>query len=229
MIVQNEYKSMLKLMNRKASQLDDKNLVDNIYALGKIHKSNRKPLNLPMMLQDYLEEVANRCQYLNHNHIAFLSKGLRSLRWLNVPGENKIRASLKERVKEISHTMDAYSISKFLSYLLTMNDIDHEVLPPLQDRLMELTKEGRVSELEIWDYKDILEVLSLTSQEKDHFIHRIQDLSEDTLNKARVISDVELKSSVVMDALVPFIMFKITKLESVSLPFQVRDLTEILY
>jgi hypothetical protein len=60
MSVQPEYKAMLKIINKKAAMLDDKNLVDNIYALGKIHKHHTDPLNLSIILKDYLEEVADR-------------------------------------------------------------------------------------------------------------------------------------------------------------------------
>jgi len=46
MIVQPEYKAMLKQVNSKAALLDDKNLVDTLYALAKIHKSSKTPLNI---------------------------------------------------------------------------------------------------------------------------------------------------------------------------------------
>jgi len=173
MVKQPEYKTMIRLLNRKVTSLDDKNLVDNLYALGKIHKSNRKPLNLPVMLKNYMEEVAERCKYLNHHHIGFLSKGLRNLKWVGVEGELKIRTAMKERVKEIAETMDAYSISKLLSYLLVMNDVDSEVLSVVYDRIIQLANEGRMDDLETWDFKDILQITSLTTQENDHFVHRI--------------------------------------------------------
>ncbi|CAI2375125.1 unnamed protein product [Moneuplotes crassus] len=229
MVVQAEYKTMLKLINRKASSLDDKNLVDNIYALGKIHKSSRKPINLPKWLENYTEEVALRCPKLNHHHIAFLSKGLRNLKWRNVPGEKKIREAMKLRVQEIAPEMDAYSISKFMSYLLTMNDIDTEVISVVQDRLIQLAQDGRLDDLETWDFKDILELNSLLCQEKNHFIERICDQSEEILNNPRPLSDLELRSQVVMNALAPYILHKISALEDVSLPFKVNDLAEILY
>lgn len=60
LITRPEYKTMLKLINNKAALLDDKNLVDTLYSIGKIHKSEKELVNLPKILSKYLEEISDR-------------------------------------------------------------------------------------------------------------------------------------------------------------------------
>ena len=225
-----EYKTMLKLINNKAALLDDKNLVDTLYAIGKIHKTERDLVNLPKILNKYLKEVVDRSKYFNEHHIAFLSKGLRNLKWMDIPIEVEIRQALKKRVIEIASQMHVYSISKFMSYLLMMNDVDLQVINVLQDRLITLINEGRVDELELWDFKDILQTFSMLSNEKDHFINRICDIDKfKKEDEVSILTENELKSSMILDLLAPYIVFKVTKLEEVSLPFKINDLWEIIY
>jgi hypothetical protein len=143
--------------------------------------------------------------------------------------EKAIRKAMKLRVIEIVDSMDAYSISKFLSYLLTMNDIDHEILPIIQDRMMQIINNGQLGDIEIWDFKDIVKIFSLTSNERDNFIDRVCDQDRDDINNVRTMTDIELKSSIILDSLVPYIMYKVIDQENVSLPLKVSDISEIIY
>ena len=230
LITRPEYKTMLKLINNKAALLDDKNLVDTLYSIGKIHKSEKELVNLPKILSKYLEEISDRWKYFNEHHIAFLSKGLRNLKWMDEKLEIKIRDVMKKRVIEIAEQMNWYSISKFLSYLLTMNDIDMNVINPLQDRLVSLINDGRVNELEVWDFKEIIQTFSILAEEKDHFINRISDIDKfKNVDKVGILSESELKSAMILDLIAPYVVHKVTKLEEVSLPFQINDLSEIIY
>jgi len=136
---------------------------------------------------------------------------------------------MKERAVEIMDTMDAYSISKLTSYLLTMNDMDHHVLPVVQERMMQILRDGKVEDLELWDFKELTQYFSLTCNERDHFTHRVCDIKDRHHEQSRIVSDNELKSGVVLDALAPYIVNKTVNLEEVSLPFKVHDISEIVH
>lgn len=59
-ITRPEYRTMLKQINNKAALLDDKNLVDTLYCIGKIHKTEKELVNLPKTLNKYLDEISSR-------------------------------------------------------------------------------------------------------------------------------------------------------------------------
>ena len=112
-----EYKAMIRTVNNKASFLDEKNLVDTFYGLAKTFKTDKREIDLPKMLNLYLQELETRCKLFNKHHITFLSKAFMYLKWEGNTNEISIREAMKLRVLEILPQMDLFSLSSFMKYI----------------------------------------------------------------------------------------------------------------
>ena len=83
-----EYKQMLKAIKAKMEELDNRQLVDTLFSLGKLHK-DRIPVEVAeesrlfpffyYLVGDFLEQAGNRVHELDPLEIAYLLKGLTNL------------------------------------------------------------------------------------------------------------------------------------------------------
>lgn len=76
-----EYKDLLRDFKKNFRSLDNKNFVDSIYAIGKIHKNKREFSQkfFQHLLDEMLQEAAERTQTFKIEEIAFLCEGINFL------------------------------------------------------------------------------------------------------------------------------------------------------
>ncbi len=200
LVMRYEYKNMLRSIQQNLDLIDNKMLVDTIYAVGRLHRETSfAQLNTEYpefakyyqyFIKDMLREVSTRIDDLSHMHIAYLSKGLTDLRkqlsLVNTDQEASLRELIKQHAIQNAMTYDPYSISKVCRYLYSYNDGDaaslqvyetlgHRFLGNLRDRLksMELVPvDDPLIDIETNDIVDIVRVFSVFSknQEKQLFV-----------------------------------------------------------
>jgi len=73
-----EYKDLLRDFKKNFKMADNKNFVDSVWALGKMHKNSREfsPKFFQHLLSELLDEAAERAETLKLDEIAFLCQGL---------------------------------------------------------------------------------------------------------------------------------------------------------
>ena len=132
----NEYKAMLKQVQKNMDQLSQRQFIDTVFALGKLHKKSdtllEKTSFFHYFMGDILKEVNKRVNTLSDClEIAYLVKGLSNLaKKISadpslIEYEQQVRDSLLTHLNsrhDITRTFDPYSLSKMLRYLLTFND-----------------------------------------------------------------------------------------------------------
>ncbi len=75
----NEFRAMLKLVQKQANKLDTKNLVDTLYSLGKLKKNLPQENYLQYVVGDLVKESTRRIEQLQQMEIAYFVKGLTNL------------------------------------------------------------------------------------------------------------------------------------------------------
>ena len=131
-----EYKNMLKSIQKNLELLDNKQAVDTLFSIGKLHKhqpakelSTEHPEFLryfEYFLKDLMKDQEQRVPELQQIQVAYLCKGLTSLRKVLTPKNQEEELKLRELIKQHAiincQTYDPYSISKVLRYLFSYND-----------------------------------------------------------------------------------------------------------
>lgn len=74
---------MLRRVKEKITMLNDKQLIDTFYCIGKLHKEDRSHYAefFNYLLEDFTKEISERLKYLESPHIAYLCKGLKYLNY----------------------------------------------------------------------------------------------------------------------------------------------------
>jgi hypothetical protein len=132
----NEYKAMLKSIQKNMGELSQRQFIDTVFALGKMHKKSDALLDktsfFHYFIGDILKEVNKRVDNLTDSlEIAYLVKGLSNLNKkisadpILTQYENQVRENLLTHLNtrhELTARFDPYSVSKTLRYLLAYND-----------------------------------------------------------------------------------------------------------
>ena len=194
---------MLRAIKDNLEHLDNRQLVDTVYSLGKLHqfkgpaslyieKANKDWHNklFPFfnhLLNDFLDQAKVRVADLKQSEIAFLAKGLISMRKLiyhdpvTTQKEQDFREALLAHLNK-DHTLlasfDPYSISKLLRYLLQFNDASSEAeevfkslsllltqtIADRQASLVNAKMKDPLIDIEAGDLVDIVRVYSVFAQ-----------------------------------------------------------------
>ena len=135
-----QYKQMLRQIKEKVGELDNRQLVDTLYSVGKLHQKKlgaeiaEEAKLFPFMyhfVAEFLEEVTDRVDQLDPQEIAYLLKGLTNLHDIVTSDPNAEEKEQKFRQQLLAHlnldhakvsTFDPYTVSKVLRYLLKYND-----------------------------------------------------------------------------------------------------------
>lgn len=124
---------MLRQVKENCRLIDNKNLVDTIYAVGKLHQGlkTKEDLNkygdqkfFQHFFRDMLTEVLGRVDQLSLMQITYLAKGLlNSRRFLDANNsniENEICQALKQKCLQVyrgqEERFQPYTISKLIRY-----------------------------------------------------------------------------------------------------------------
>lgn len=127
---------MLKAIQKNLEFLDNKQVVDTLYAVGRLHKGQKvkeMQQNHPefqryftYFLKDMMKETKTRINDLAPVQIAYICKGLSDARKLfdekNLMTESELRESIKQHAITYKDQYDPYSITKVLRYLFNQND-----------------------------------------------------------------------------------------------------------
>jgi hypothetical protein len=135
-----EYKQMLHQVRKGLQDLSNRQLVDTVFAIGKLHQSQTPSdfepdsVLMPFLVYtigDMVKEAITRVDSLGGLELAYLAKGLGNLRPLIQSNEKttefeielrrKILDALNEKHPMVA-TFDPYTVSKLLRYLLAYND-----------------------------------------------------------------------------------------------------------
>ena len=135
---------MLKAVKENLNQLDNRQIVDTLFSVGKIHKAKISPELaeesrlfpfLYYFVGDFLTEAKERVTKLEASEIAYFLKGVTNLHSVIasdeklVAKEESFRQALLEHLNQ-DHTkvgnFDPYTVSKVLRYLLKFNDGSHQ-------------------------------------------------------------------------------------------------------
>jgi hypothetical protein len=141
LFIKPEYRAMLSIAKKNLTAIDNKNLVDTLWAIGKIHKGNRNFSNkfFQHLLDEMLIELSTRIEELTFFEISFLVEGLAMLRIKDlyddlkvVEEEYKLATLCKNRILGNKTYNDMvlhpYHIAKVLNYFYNKNDEDMEKL-----------------------------------------------------------------------------------------------------
>jgi hypothetical protein len=94
--------------------------------------------------------------------------------------------------------------------------------------MINILQQGRVDDIEINDFRDLVQVFSVTSVENDPFTHRVPEIMEDG-EAARILTENEYRSAEILNLIAPYIVRKVVEFEDTSLPFRFEELSEIVY
>jgi hypothetical protein len=104
-----EYKNMLKAIQKNVEFLDNKQLVDTLFSIGKLHKHHSNAqLNkeypdfaryFQFFIKDMMRESTSRMKELSAVQVAYLSKGLIGVRKLVNEKNSITEAELREAIK----------------------------------------------------------------------------------------------------------------------------------
>jgi hypothetical protein len=142
----NEFRAMLKLIQKQASKLDSKNLVDTVYSLGKIKKFLPPETYFMYVVGDLIKESTRRTESLSQMEIAYFCKGLTNLNtYIGTHPqlqqiEQEFRTTLLCRLEQ-GVALEPYSISKVLRYLLKFNShVDQQAMTVFQSLAHQLVQ-----------------------------------------------------------------------------------------
>jgi hypothetical protein len=145
LFIKPEYKQILTIVKNGIADIDNKNLVDTLWAIGKIHKGNRSFSNkfFQHLLNELLMELNKRLSddgtSLNFLQISFLLDGLSMLRIKDsyddlkvVEEEYNLTTLCKDRILKNSTFVDMalhpFHVVKVLNYYYNKNDKDMDKL-----------------------------------------------------------------------------------------------------
>ena len=131
---------MLKAIKKNLAQLDNRQVVDTLFSVGKLHKAK---LSAEIALEtrlfpffyhfvgDFLDQAQNRVTELEASEIAYLLKGVSNLHSVIKSDEALSKKEEEFREALLAHlnqdhakvgNFDPYTVSKVLRYLLKYND-----------------------------------------------------------------------------------------------------------
>jgi hypothetical protein len=160
-----EYKSLLQNIKPHFNKLDNKNLVDTIWSIGKIHAFKRdfSPKFFRHFLNELLHEMNDRVEYLNQNEIAFLCEGLSMLRESSEKVTN-LSNLLYARVTKLKDTFNFYQLSKVINYFhLSNHSSFDDLLIHVGETLVNYIKDELHLIRDELNYKDIIKVIDAYS------------------------------------------------------------------
>eukprot|EP01022_Parablepharisma_sp_SALTPOND_P007892 TRINITY_DN1338_c0_g1_i1.p1 TRINITY_DN1338_c0_g1~~TRINITY_DN1338_c0_g1_i1.p1 ORF type:complete len:960 (+),score=110.14 TRINITY_DN1338_c0_g1_i1:2172-5051(+) len=119
------FREMFRDARDCATKLDNKSLVDTLFAVTLIyHNKNKAMETMPKFLWHfsctYLEEIKNRIPSLNENHIAFVCRALNRLKsaYGLIPLIDGFNEKMFERALSCVPSMKSYTIAPILSYIV---------------------------------------------------------------------------------------------------------------
>ncbi|CDW74365.1 UNKNOWN [Stylonychia lemnae] len=197
-----EYKSILRSISQNIELLDNKQLVDTIFSIGKLHK--RQTLkeietDVPQFYQffnyfvrDMLKEAKDRINELQTVQVAYLAKGVENMRKILNDNNKILEKELREVIKTYSvqnaASFDPYSVSKVLRYLYTQNDGGetslkvyealgmrfYQNLKERRESMREMTLDDPLIDIEMKDILDLIRVYSVYAKpEKQLFVPQL--------------------------------------------------------
>eukprot|EP00347_Sterkiella_histriomuscorum_P004264 403361113 len=184
-----EYKNLLRHISKNLDMLDNKQSVDTIFSLGKLHKGmNLQEIEtgapgfykfFNYFIRDLFQDVESRIKELSPIQVAYLTKGISDLKKVQNPQNQELEIKLREQIKQYAITnaanFDPYSISKIVRYLYTFNDgseasikayeaLGMKLYSNLQDRrkaMREMALDDPLIDLDMKDVVDIIRVYSV--------------------------------------------------------------------
>ena len=135
-----DYKHILKAIKANMADLDNRQLVDTLFSVGKLHKHPIPPeiaeesRLFPFfnhLVGDFLEQATSRVTELGPQEIAYFLKGVTHLHKVVGSEPDLVEKEQKFREQLLAHlntdhekvrAFDPYVISKVLRYLLRYND-----------------------------------------------------------------------------------------------------------
>jgi hypothetical protein len=172
------YKELLVNIKKNIKNLTDRNLVDNLWSLGKLHRGTRNFCHaiFQKLLYELIQEISDkRIDYLNFEQISFLLEGLDYLRIH--PGVDsqevcQIHSQLSERVYErvcqivsidpSSVHLHPYNMAKILNYFYWINfEVSkyHKLLDKVGNHLKEFLKTYQAILADSLERKDIIKLV----------------------------------------------------------------------
>ena len=136
LIPRQEYFNMLKSVQKNLELLDNKQAVDTLYSVARLHKGTKfadlqkDNINfakyITYFIKDMLKDQSERIPELSSIQVAYLTKGLTNLKKMLNDSNKDYELVLRENIKQHAilnkDTYDPYSISKVLRYLYSYND-----------------------------------------------------------------------------------------------------------
>jgi hypothetical protein len=214
MLAQPTFRRLLKAVNGEAKLLSHKDLVDTLYALSKYYPS--VPSNI---LLNFTETIKEQVPSMKPIHIAYLCQALSRLDWKTSPVEESLRNAIKLFAEKNHSDFTAFELSKLCGYLVKVGDLGDELSLKIEESAIERVKEGRVEEMELWDWGGIIRYFTL--RDGKEFLERVWDVKDRHLEAIK-------EEEGVLDVVADYVVYKVKEMEEVSLPFRIQDMTELV-
>jgi hypothetical protein len=177
-----DYKNLLRDIKDNIPKISDKNLVDNLWSIGKLHRSNRNfsPVFFTHLLNEMITELATqRVEYLSFEAISYMVEGLDFLKIspryddeMVVSKEIQLGEKIYDRILEICKNdallvqFHPFNLAKILNYFYNEN-LEIEKFSVLLDSLGRPLKEfilkNESSLADIIDTKDLVKIVKAYS------------------------------------------------------------------
>lgn len=169
-----DYKDMLIKIKKNLKTIDNKNLIDTFWSIGRIHRTNRTfyPLFFQHLLDEFITEFKSRMEFLNIIEISFLCQAISYYRINSKNDDLKVledEYNLSQKImdnilsKEISY-LNPFHMAKILIFYYQRNDTRLELLlSHMYKPLRAFLEDKEAINIDIMNMNDLIKIIQVYS------------------------------------------------------------------